>query len=88
MAVLLDGIGTGGSNTLAGDGTEKQFYAGGVFSAGAYIKLEGESDSKRAGILGIIGEPSVFDLKTKTGETITATVVGGDASTSIDLTYL
>lgn len=89
MSILLDGAATGGNNTLAGNDASRQFYAGGVFSAGAYIKIEAESgDSKRSGIIGKISEPSVFDITTKTGETLTFTVVGGDNDTSIDLTYL
>lgn len=90
MAILLDGAATGGSTTLSGDDTEKQFYAGGTFSASAYIKIEGEvtADAKEAGVIGLISEPTVFNLKTKTGETITFTVIGGDGDTSIDLTYL
>jgi len=87
MAALITAGGTDATNTLVVSGSVKLIVSG-VFSGNASLNVEIESDSLRAAPIHNFRNEGAISIDSVTGQTLTVTVNGGDASTSIDVTAI
>ena len=72
--------------TKSGSG-DMQVVASGVFG-GATLRIQLEADSLRKAIVKQFREEGGEVMSAKTGTTMTASIIGGDDTTSIDLSIL
>lgn len=72
--------------TVAGSGDE-QIIVSGTFG-GATVRIELEADSLNKAVVKQFLEDGGIVVTAKTGTTITASIIGGDNTTSIDVSVL
>lgn len=87
MSALIT-AGTDGSTGNSAVTEKTQVIASGVFTGGVIAQIEVESDSLRKAVVYNFNKPDGISIDAKTGTTITATIKGGDAIASVDVSLL
>ena len=87
MAALITAGSSGstGSSTVSAD---SQIICSGEFGSGASVEVEVSADSLRPAKLFTFEQAGACNINAKTATTITVTIKGGNASTSIDVSLI
>lgn len=87
MSALIS-AGKRGDTGSIGVSVKTQIIVSGSFTADSIVQIEAEADTLRKGLIHTFKESGGISVDAKAGTTITATILGGDSATSIDVSAI